>query len=276
MATRKTISPKLKAEILFASDNSCCVCHSRDLGLQIAHIDNDPSNNDFDNLAVLCLQHHHQSHQSGGLGAAFSPELVTLYNMAWRAQVRSRLLPHEESHTIAAYRISVWFDLYETILRWGDKLAYHLLGMPLRTGPETGEFKLDYLVSRCEFPYSRELFDRLLPVARGEMRVVSKQIDRIQMLHSDVMPIPLKILLIDFSRALLTFYHSYLEFRAFQAPASLEVPPYPISFSRVISPGQRVCVELKRMIFETRQAYANDPNFSLAIRPAPLLLSVRD
>jgi len=38
--------------LMFRSDRTCCVCHERGEPIQIHHIDEDPSNNDSDNLAV--------------------------------------------------------------------------------------------------------------------------------------------------------------------------------------------------------------------------------
>jgi len=53
---RTPIPSDLAAEVLFASDNTCCVCRERGKRIQIHHIDESPSNNVFENLAVLCLE----------------------------------------------------------------------------------------------------------------------------------------------------------------------------------------------------------------------------
>ncbi len=47
-------SAQIAAEVMFASDRTCCICRSAGRKTEIHHIDEDPSNNDFNNLAVVC------------------------------------------------------------------------------------------------------------------------------------------------------------------------------------------------------------------------------
>lgn len=61
--TRDKIPPKTEHEVLTQSGRRCALCWGleHDLGvkqIQIAHIDRNNSNNDFKNLAPLCLLHH--------------------------------------------------------------------------------------------------------------------------------------------------------------------------------------------------------------------------
>src|SRR5260370_38099949 len=51
---------------MFASDSTCCVCRERGKAVQVHHVDEDPSNNTFANLAVLCLECHNHTQVSGG------------------------------------------------------------------------------------------------------------------------------------------------------------------------------------------------------------------
>ena len=74
---RRQVPASIQDAVVAASRRRCCVC----FGLrrddqekphgQIAHLDRDPNNNEFDNLAWLCLDHHAQydstSRQSKGL-----------------------------------------------------------------------------------------------------------------------------------------------------------------------------------------------------------------
>jgi 5-methylcytosine-specific restriction endonuclease McrA len=55
---RKAIPGSVADEVMFKADLSCCVCEKRDD--HIHHLDQDPSNNDIDNLALLCFEHHNQ------------------------------------------------------------------------------------------------------------------------------------------------------------------------------------------------------------------------
>lgn len=63
MSARKKLPPHVETEILTRSRRKCCLCYflDRDDGVkqgQIAHLDDDPGNNDPDNLCFLCLPHH--------------------------------------------------------------------------------------------------------------------------------------------------------------------------------------------------------------------------
>ena len=52
---RVSIPNDLAAEVMFASDRTCCVCRLEKHKVQIHHIDENPTNNNYDNLAVICL-----------------------------------------------------------------------------------------------------------------------------------------------------------------------------------------------------------------------------
>ncbi len=63
MPKRKSTPKDTETEVLIMSARRCCICFglSGDFGEksgQIAHLDKDPSNSSFDNLAWLCLPHH--------------------------------------------------------------------------------------------------------------------------------------------------------------------------------------------------------------------------
>lgn len=80
----------IAANVLFASDRTCCVCNEKGKSVQIHHINEDPSNNHVENLAVLCLQCHDDTMIKGGFGRKLNAESVTLYRNAWLARVKSR------------------------------------------------------------------------------------------------------------------------------------------------------------------------------------------
>ena len=66
MTKRQPIPPDLRDELLFLSGRRCCICYGLkgDMSItlygQIAHLNRNPSDNRFDNLAYLCLDHHEQ------------------------------------------------------------------------------------------------------------------------------------------------------------------------------------------------------------------------
>lgn len=75
---------------MFASDRTCCVCGVRGKAIQIHHIDENPSNNNFENLAVLCLECHNDTQLSGGFGRKLSATLVIKYRNEWLVRVENR------------------------------------------------------------------------------------------------------------------------------------------------------------------------------------------
>jgi|GEM_PF-1900845 len=65
MANRKRISEEVQTHILTSSARRCCICFGikndfTEKKGQIAHIDQNPSNSNIDNLVYLCLEHHDQ------------------------------------------------------------------------------------------------------------------------------------------------------------------------------------------------------------------------
>ena len=84
---RTPIPSDLVAEVLFASDNTCCVCRKRGKTIQIHHIDENPSNNVSENLAVLCLECHNKTQIKGGFGRRLNASLVIKYRDEWLERV---------------------------------------------------------------------------------------------------------------------------------------------------------------------------------------------
>lgn len=65
---RVEIPLNVSAKVMFLSDRTCCVCRSGNKLIQIHHIDENPSNNSLNNLAVLCLDCHNETMIKGDLG----------------------------------------------------------------------------------------------------------------------------------------------------------------------------------------------------------------
>ena len=87
---RTKITSELSASVMFCSDRTCCVCHERGKTVQIHHIDEDPSNNSQENLAVLCLECHDATQIKGGFGRKLNGGLVIKYRDDWLNRVESR------------------------------------------------------------------------------------------------------------------------------------------------------------------------------------------
>jgi len=97
---RRRIPPQIEESVLVLSRRRCCLCYglNRDLGIkpgQIAHLDGRNDNNDLDNLAFMCFEHHDQydsrTSQSKGLtpqeARRFRKELHEVIERAWNQPV---------------------------------------------------------------------------------------------------------------------------------------------------------------------------------------------
>jgi len=87
---RETIPSHLAARVLFNADRTCCVCRVQGKHVQIHHIDDDPSNNHLENLAVLCFDCHRDTQISGGFDRKLSADQVLLYRDDWNHIVAQR------------------------------------------------------------------------------------------------------------------------------------------------------------------------------------------
>lgn len=86
---RRRISNAAAATLLYDFDRTCCVCGEPG-PVTIHHIDEDPSNNELENLAVLCLPHHNEAHTSGGFARQLGADAIRKYRDEWIARVRRR------------------------------------------------------------------------------------------------------------------------------------------------------------------------------------------
>ena len=87
---RRPIPEVVSSRLLYEADRTCCVCNESGKPVQIHHIDNDPSNNAPDNLAVLCLICHNETEVYGGFGRRLDAAVVTQYRNAWVRRVAER------------------------------------------------------------------------------------------------------------------------------------------------------------------------------------------
>lgn len=94
---RKRLPTQIEEEVLILSRRRCCICFglNRDTRIklgQIAHLDGNSSNNELDNLAFLCFEHHDQydtrTSQSKGLTSRevrrYRKELHEVIEQAWK------------------------------------------------------------------------------------------------------------------------------------------------------------------------------------------------
>ena len=100
---RILIPPDTAAVVLFGSDHTCCVCRDRGRSVQIHHIDENPSNNDVQNLSVLCLLCHDDTQIKGGFGRKLDSKLVIQYRNDWIQRV---INSRDKADELAAIRMA--------------------------------------------------------------------------------------------------------------------------------------------------------------------------
>jgi hypothetical protein len=84
---RIAVPTDVAAKALFYSDRTCCVCRVKGKPVQIHHIDDNKSNNDINNLAILCFECHNNTQISGGFNRKLSEEQIILYRDDWLSSV---------------------------------------------------------------------------------------------------------------------------------------------------------------------------------------------
>lgn len=82
---RPHIPQKIQREILFRNEACCCICGKSNV--QIHHIDRNNSNNNFNNLAVLCIEHHDAAHSKSSMTSRLSSPLIRQFKKDWEARI---------------------------------------------------------------------------------------------------------------------------------------------------------------------------------------------
>lgn len=81
--SRTPIPKETSEKLLYKNRHTCCVCREFRKHVQIHHIDSNSSNNESENLAVLCLDCHSLITGNEGLGRSYSQNEVKLYKNSW-------------------------------------------------------------------------------------------------------------------------------------------------------------------------------------------------
>ena len=85
--SRLKVPRQVEREILYRCAWTCCVCRTRHR-LIIHHIDGNPSNSIFPNLAGLCPRCHDEAHTKHGLTVSLNPRRLKAAKVEWEAEVR--------------------------------------------------------------------------------------------------------------------------------------------------------------------------------------------
>lgn len=129
-------TPKnVEADVLFKANHICSICNDPSKRVQMAHIDNDSSNNDEANLIVLCLEHHDKVHIKSPISKSYTKQELEKYKKNWENTVAQRRKALESPQFIRLIRFdgidvnTVYLETEPNVLRgFQDALTFELLG----------------------------------------------------------------------------------------------------------------------------------------------------
>ncbi len=91
--------------------------------MHIHHLDEEPSNNAIENLAVLCLLCHDDTQIRGGFTRKLNAGLVRNYRDAWISTVRLKLQPEAIDASRRILEAEALQEFMEISLAWRDALS---------------------------------------------------------------------------------------------------------------------------------------------------------
>lgn len=83
MTKRQAIPSKLTDHLLAANRHTCCICHEPRHPVERHHINGDPTDSVWDNLAVLCCNCHGLVTAKSNIGCRYTPGEVLRYKKVW-------------------------------------------------------------------------------------------------------------------------------------------------------------------------------------------------
>lgn len=195
MAKNKIPIPdKLASKVMFASDRVCCVCRDSSRKTEIHHIDEDPSNNKFDNLAVMCKDDHSDAHTKHAFARNLSPDLIKEYNQNWRAIVRARTTSDGESAVEVEYQQQLLLEIGLAPHAWKN---YYMSLFPghfrnCKTTEPNGDI-WDALLENGVSKYSQSEWKKYLPLFDQIIIEVADTLHRLLAAHGLHIPVKIKL-----------------------------------------------------------------------------------
>lgn len=90
--TRPPIPPQVVNDLIFRAAATCCVCQTAEKPFIFHHIQawEEGGGHDYENLVLLCLEHHDHAHRKGGLAQQLSGETIRSLKAQWTDAVAQR------------------------------------------------------------------------------------------------------------------------------------------------------------------------------------------
>lgn len=176
---RVPIPPKTEGQVMFASNRQCCVDQNK--GVHIHHIDNDPSNNDFNNLALLCYECHDEATKTGGLSRKLKPQAILEFRNHHYNVIQQRRNSELVQITSKAAH-PTYIDHLNIAIQANVLIEIAKIKSEYYASTELNKFdiliKLDVFKNYCFPRVSAELFEFLIEVSyqvRAEMPLIMLQ-----------------------------------------------------------------------------------------------------
>jgi hypothetical protein len=137
-ARRQRIPEKQRQELFYESNYCCVVCQGR--GSHIHHIDHNNSNNESDNLVVVCQPHHDDAHTKRELSQNLTPAHLKNFKARWTSQVAAE---RERKASVSGQKETADF-LTKIGLTWGyinHKRVAQLVDDDMLTGTNPALFR---------------------------------------------------------------------------------------------------------------------------------------
>ncbi len=203
--SRISIPDDLATKVMFDSDRTCCVCRLEKIKIQIHHVDSDPSNNSYNNLAVLCLNCHSEAHTNPAFSRRLGPDLILMYNKSWREIVKAKLLPVNKNENPKELFSEVLLEISLACHGWKNVLLDISVGH-LKNFNATNIWE----ALKQQVPdYSEENYKKYLPLFTTEIEKVNAELYEIMNAFQDVLPHEYRVLLIRARRQLYTEAYTY-------------------------------------------------------------------
>lgn len=113
--SRPSVPKKLQQKLLYDSQYVCAFCQSD--GCHIHHIDQNHSNNEEENLIVLCVRHHNEAHTKRDHSKNLDSGALRDAKLKWTTTVQAK---REKTATVAGQKEAAKSDSLRAIgLMWG-------------------------------------------------------------------------------------------------------------------------------------------------------------
>jgi hypothetical protein len=193
---RIPIPSDIAANVMFKSDRNCCICRNEARKTEIHHIDDDPSNNDFSNLALLCKDHHSDAHTNFAFARNLTPDLIRMYNDNWRMIVHKKLSLNGEQGLLIEYQQQVLIEIALIPHAWKNHYIILYPGQFQDSGYNSlgkGGDVWDMITEVAVHQYTYDEWMKYLFLFDDIIKHVTGRLEAILMAHGEVIPIRIKL-----------------------------------------------------------------------------------